>query len=400
MIGRVAPSAPPTSFVYTPDGGLSYDGTWAYDYDAEDQLTSITSSSLTNGAIRVLNTYDNLRRRTSKTVQRLYSTIPPPPAPPTGTQEWQTIETRTFVYDGWNLIHETIYSIAGGATNMTEVQYFWGLDLSDSLQGAGGVGGLLAVSRNGEFYFPAYDNNGNVTKYIDESGNVVAAYEYDDFGRTISQSGPLADFFRHRFSTKYYDSEADLYCYGLRFYALDWHIWLNRDPRTEDGGINLYVAHLNNPLVFFDPLGLEVIIIKNLPGTMPFGGRLKPGSGAETHFRSSYASVEEIPGDGEKVRFKVTLTPPYSTLVIYFKNGLSSDEYILATWAEQLHVDSYVKYDRDIHLFKKNVEQIHDCPDAARKKLNNQWKWLEQRKKECIYYNQVYLDGPGGVHAH
>ena len=41
--------------------------------------------------------------------------------------------------------------------------------------------------------------------------NVVAAYEYDDFGRIMSQSGPLADFFRHRFSTKYYDTETGLY---------------------------------------------------------------------------------------------------------------------------------------------------------------------------------------------
>ena len=168
MVGRAAPSAPPTSFTYTPDGGLASDGTWTYAYDAEDQLTSVTSSSLTNGAIRVLNTYDYRHRRTSKTVQRLNSTIPPPPAPPTGTQEWQTIETRTFVYDDWNLIHETIYTIDGSTTNTTDVQYFWGLDLSGTIQGAGGVGGLLAVSRNGQLYFPTFDNNGNVTKYIDE----------------------------------------------------------------------------------------------------------------------------------------------------------------------------------------------------------------------------------------
>ena len=255
MVGRAAPSAPPTAFTYTPDGGLSSDGTWSYAYDAEDQLSSVTSSSLTNGAIRVLNTYDYRRRRISKTVQRLNSTIPPPPAPPIGMQEWETFETQTFVYDDWNLIHETIYAIEGSITNITEVQYFWGLDLSGTLQGAGGVGGLLAVSRNGEFYFPAYDNNGNVTKYIDESGNIVAAYEYDDFGRTISQSGPLADFFRHRFSTKYYVSETGLYNYSLRFYSPDWRIWLNRDPIEEEGGLGLYVYCKNNTLGLTDLFG-------------------------------------------------------------------------------------------------------------------------------------------------
>ncbi len=261
MVGRGVPDAPPTSFSYTPDGGLSLDGSWSYAYDAEDQLTSVTSSALTNGAIRVLNSYDYRHRRTSKTVQRLYSTIAPPPSPPVGIEEWQTIEMRTFVYDDWNLIHETIYTIDGGTTNTTEFQYFWGLDLSDTLHGAGGVGGLLALSSNGLFYFPTYDNNGNVTKYIDESGNVVAAYEYDDFGRLISQSGPLADFFRLRFSTKYYDPETGLYYYGERFYSPYWRIWLNRDPIGELDCPNLYDSFGNSPTFATDPLGKTVFII-------------------------------------------------------------------------------------------------------------------------------------------
>ncbi|MBO7686982.1 MAG: RHS repeat-associated core domain-containing protein [Kiritimatiellae bacterium] len=253
----LCPPASPRTIHHNADGGLSSDGIWSYAYDAEGQLTSVTSSSLTNGAIRVLNSYDYRRRRTSKTVQRLNSTIPPPPAPPTGTQEWQTIETRTFVYDDWNLIHETIYTIDGGTTNTTDVQYFWGLDLSDSLQGAGGVGGLLAVSRNGRFYFPVFDNNGNVTKYVNKFGNVVAAYEYDDFGRTISQSGSLADFFRHRFSTKYNDPETSLSYYGFRFYAPDRCIWINIDPMEEEGGLNLYGFCRNRPVSAFDVLGQE-----------------------------------------------------------------------------------------------------------------------------------------------
>ncbi len=261
MVGYAVPNAPSISFTYTPDGGLASDGTWTYAYDAEDQLVSVTSSSLTNGAIRVLNTYDYRHRRTSKTVQRLYSTIAPPPSPPIGVEEWQTFETRTFVYDDWNLIHETIYTIDGSTTNTTEVQYFWGLDLSDSLQGAGGVGGLLAVSRNGQFYFPTYDNNGNVTKYIDESGNIVAAYEYDDFGRTISQAGPLANFFRHRFSTKYYDTETRLSNYLLRFYYPDFHIWLGRDPLEEEGSVNMTSFVGNNALIGIDPLGDLLVIV-------------------------------------------------------------------------------------------------------------------------------------------
>ena len=39
--------------------------------------------------------------------------------------------------------------------------------------GAGGVGGLVAVSVDGDFYFPGYDNNGNVIGYWNEDGEIV-----------------------------------------------------------------------------------------------------------------------------------------------------------------------------------------------------------------------------------
>ena len=66
--------------------------------------------------------------------------------------------------------------------------------------GTGGVGGLVAVSIDGDFYFPGYDNNGNVIGYWDESGSIVAEYAYDAFGNTIASSGSMASVFPHRFS--------------------------------------------------------------------------------------------------------------------------------------------------------------------------------------------------------
>ena len=68
-------------------------------------------------------------------------------------------------------------------------------------------------------YVPHADANGNIVRYTDTAGNVVAEYTYNAFGRTIAQSGPLADFCRQRFSTKYFDSETGLYYYGYRFYS-------------------------------------------------------------------------------------------------------------------------------------------------------------------------------------
>jgi hypothetical protein len=113
----LSPSTSPRTFHHNADGGLSSDGIWSYAYDAEDQLRSVTSRSLTNGAIRVRNSYDYRHRRTSKTVQRLNVATALPPSPPVELREWETLEMRSFVYDDWNLIHETIYTIDGGVTN-------------------------------------------------------------------------------------------------------------------------------------------------------------------------------------------------------------------------------------------------------------------------------------------
>ena len=133
-----------------------------------------------------------------------------------------------------------------------------------SLQtGAGGVGGLVAVSIDGDYYFPGYDNNGNVIGYWDEYGDLVAEYAYDAFGNTIYKDGSMADFFPHRFSTKYYDAETDLYYYGYRYYSPSLGRWISRDPIEEEGGINLYQTVCNNPVSQIDYLGNRITMVRS-----------------------------------------------------------------------------------------------------------------------------------------
>ena len=261
----------PFSIFHDLDGNLTNDSVFAYSYDAANRLASVSS----NGIVIVANEYDYRNRRIRKTTP--------------------TTET-TFVYDGWNLIHETVATISGGVTNTTEIQYFWGADLSEALQGAGGVGGLLAVSMNGDFYFPAYDNNGNIMKYIDESGNVVAAYEYNAYGKTLSQSGSMAEIFRHRFSTKYYDSETELYYYGYRFYSPTLMRWLNRDPIEERGGLNLYGFCGNRATCRFDSIGLTSVQIN-------VGAEEKDSPKGFLNFIKIEATVIEPPTAGGKLNF-------------------------------------------------------------------------------------------------
>src|SRR5208337_1926511 len=111
---------------------------------------------------------------------------------------WQSnawVETNEvhFIYDGNVVIQER------DANNLPKVTYTRGNDLSGSLQGAGGIGGLLARSDNtqmiiGSSSAHAYyhsGGNGNVTMLINNLQLVEAKYLYDSFGNTLSLSGPL-----------------------------------------------------------------------------------------------------------------------------------------------------------------------------------------------------------------
>ncbi len=152
------------------------------------------------------------------------------------------------------------------APNTLTNYYTWGLDLSGSLQGAGGVGGLLAITSvtpggaRPAIFFPCYDANGNVTGYLDTNGVSVAAVMYDAFGRKVSGTADAGLRLPYGFSTKYLDEETGLYYYGYRFYHPELGLWVSRDPIGERGGINLYGFVANNSINAVDVSGLRVYV--------------------------------------------------------------------------------------------------------------------------------------------
>lgn len=207
----------------------------ALTYDGENRLIKVVTGSTT-----VEYTYDALSRRIIKTV---------------GTQ-------RTYyIYNGWNCISEYTGTkhTTGSTPILTRTQsYTWGLDLSQSMQGAGGVGGLLAVteipvSSAPVTYYPLYDGNGNITAYIDETCDVEASFDYDPFGNITNNNNPLN--FTYAFSTKPKESDTGLYYYGYRWYDAVMGRWINRDPIEENGGLNLYGFVGNNGADLIDILG-------------------------------------------------------------------------------------------------------------------------------------------------
>jgi RHS repeat-associated protein len=158
-----------------------------------------------------------------------------------------------FLADGWRHVAEL------NATNNALVRsYLWGLDLSGTTDGAGGVGGLILMNSvaNG-VHFAMYDGNGNVAGLAKASdGTASANYEYGPFGETLRATGVEAREMPFRFSTKRTDKWTDLVLYEYRVYASLLGTWLSQDPKQEVGGINMYAFCENGATGTIDPLGL------------------------------------------------------------------------------------------------------------------------------------------------
>ena len=174
------------------------------------------------------------------------------------------------IYDGFNAIAE--YDLSSKSLKET---YSWGLDLSGSIQNAGGVGGLLSVTdystQTPLTSYSTYDGNGNISEYLTEqssnSGNsslradnqelglITAHYEYDAFGSVIKKTG--SGEYRYQFSTKPFDSITGLNYYNYRLYDPVLGRWINRDPIEEQGGLNLYNFVGNDGVYKVDFLGKQ-----------------------------------------------------------------------------------------------------------------------------------------------
>ncbi|MFN2124605.1 MAG: RHS repeat domain-containing protein [Candidatus Promineifilaceae bacterium] len=241
---------------YDADGNLknAADGT-TYTYNAENRLIGAQPETPAEGDTRIEFTYDYMGRRVQKVVYSYSSGA------------WTPQKEIRFVYDGWNLIKETTTPDGGSAVDK---YYVWGLDLSQSLQGAGGVGGLLATIDGSLTYQYLYDANGNVGQLVDAAdGSIAARYEYDPYGNLTDLGGAYADANAYRFSTKYFDDEVELYYYGYRYYSADLGRWLNRDPLEGIDGANLYSFAGNDATNFIDYLGGL-----RIPGITPLARKL------------------------------------------------------------------------------------------------------------------------------
>ena len=254
-----------TTYRYDGNGNLTNDGLRNFAYDDENQLIQVWVNNQWLSQFA----YDGKMRRRIRQECAWQGGA------------WVRTNQVYYVYDGNEVIQER------DINNLPTTTYTRGQDLSGSMEGAGGIGGLLSMTLNVEpgtlnsnsMYYHS-DANGNVTMLINGSQAIVAKYLYDAFGNILSKSGLLADANLYRFSSKEAHPNSGLVYYLYRFYDPNLQRWPNRDPITEEGfeglqdlssikipvgafrvsgdGINLYEFVQNQPTLYYDSVGLEL----------------------------------------------------------------------------------------------------------------------------------------------
>jgi RHS repeat-associated protein len=241
---------------YDGNGNLLDDGTYAYRYDVENRVVSITQDS--DSAIVGQYAYDAFGRRITSLVE--------PSVTPA---------TNYYFYDGKRILE--------------------GQDAASNIQSTFTYGGYvdepLTMSRGAQTYYYHPNSLYSIEALTDSSGGPVERYVYDAYGEPTVLDGnynpePLNAWGTphsevnniYLFTGRQFDEERGLYFYRARYYHPALGRFLQRDPASpEKAVINLYEYVDSNPVNETDPTGRQAmangveqaLTIQNPPAPTP-----------------------------------------------------------------------------------------------------------------------------------
>lgn len=182
----------------------------------------------------------------------------------------------SFKYDGGNQrVLKTSQDSSGRQT--AAKLYVHGLNdypllevSNQSVQYIYGIGGLLALIKDGKVYTILKDHLGSTRVVVDEAGRVIAAFDYLPFGDLMGTAYGNPEIISYRYTGQEFDAELGLYNYRARFYDPRLGRFYATDPKAQFASPYLYAG--NNPINFIDPKGeiafLAVLAIGALVGAV------------------------------------------------------------------------------------------------------------------------------------
>jgi RHS repeat-associated protein len=238
-------------YVTAADNRTTNDGTWAYSYNADGQVTSKAKAGeswtytydhrgqmtqASNGTTTVNYQFDALGNRIRRSAS-----------------SGGTTTVEQYVVDGWDTAKpeavgtenfDTVMDLDGSGTVTGRRLYDPGVDLLGVRVDGGGAAWHLG------------DRQGSVRAVTNSAGVVMGTRGYDGFGQVTSESGSGLD--RYGYTGRENDATLGLQYNRGRMYNAATGRWMSEDPiRQQAGDANLYRYVGNSPTNATDPSGLE-----------------------------------------------------------------------------------------------------------------------------------------------
>ena len=265
--------------------GISYNGkTYTYTYDAVGRLTSESKNGVTttysydslNNVQKTGLTYTNGQLTAVNGATIVYDDMGNPTTYKGNTFTWQqgrklvsgsmNGNSFSYVYDGNGMRYKktvngttTCYYYDGNqllmeSKNGKRTWYMYGVT---------GIEGMICEGNyNDSVYYFDKNTLGDIVAIRNESGNIVATYEYDAWGNITYQSGTMASVNPFRYRGYYYDNETGFYYLQTRYYDPTICRFINADNyeivaelSSVAGQLNMYAYCNNNPIMYTDSNG-------------------------------------------------------------------------------------------------------------------------------------------------
>ena len=223
-------------------------------------------------------------------------------------------------------------------------------------------GSIGSISYNGVRYAFRKNLQGDVIAILDTSGNVVARYTYDAWGRILSitdgngNANTSSTFIGNvnpiRYRGYYYDTETGWYYLNSRYYDPQVKRFINADgiigangPLT---GVNLFAYCNNNPVRYDDQIGAYINDTTHVSHRIPGGSYGIEGNKYEAGFNAN----EYTPfTSNNSVVYAISL----GSMTVSLKNGYTAR-------IDNPHVDGDQKH---IHIMKDKTEVANQNEDGT-----------------------------------
>ena len=192
----------------------------SYVYNMEDRLTQIWNGEVDTGSLTAEYYYDPFGRRLWKEVSGVRTYFHYADEGLVAEIDAAGTETKTYGYKP-------------GSTWTTDP---------------------LFMKVGGEYYFYHNDHLGTPQKITAVNGTIVWDAKYSSFGEATIEVATVEN--NLRFPGQYYDSESGLHYNYQRYYNSKLGKYLRVDPIGINGGVNIYCYSKNNPILYYDSLGL------------------------------------------------------------------------------------------------------------------------------------------------